>query len=160
MSHIAGGRMGLLAGLHRIRQLVWRVTRMNTTGVKVMARDADGRLLLIRHSYGERDQFLLPGGGVRPFEAPERAARRELAEEVGCGLTELRLFASYVTEREFKRDTVHLYLAATADRPRLVSKEVAEAGFFAPDALPAGVSPATLRRIAEVAGRAPVAERW
>jgi ADP-ribose pyrophosphatase len=45
----------------------------------------DGRVLLIRqyrHSVG-RSILELPGGRVEPSEAPEAAARRELAEEAG-----------------------------------------------------------------------------
>ena len=74
--------------VHR-RLLRW--TRWPTRGVKVMAFDAQGRLLLVRHGYGRSDLWMLPGGGVGRREMPEAAARRELMEEVGCRVGALAL---------------------------------------------------------------------
>ena len=45
-----------------------------------MAVYVDTDLMLVRHSY--RAGWHLPGGGVRRGEAPDEAARRELAEEI------------------------------------------------------------------------------
>jgi len=42
-----------------------------------------GRILLCRHEKGEREYWLLPGGGVNSGESLTRALHRELAEEVG-----------------------------------------------------------------------------
>ncbi len=42
-----------------------------------------GRILLCRHEKGDRDYWLLPGGGVNSGESLTRALHRELAEEVG-----------------------------------------------------------------------------
>jgi 8-oxo-dGTP diphosphatase len=43
------------------------------------------RMLLCRHEKGERQYWLLPGGGVNSGESLVDALRRELAEEVGIG---------------------------------------------------------------------------
>ena len=61
---------------------------------------------------------------------------------------------------EGKRDTVFLYRARPTDPVRADGVEVAEARFFALDALPAAVSPATLRRIDEFRGQRAVDEAW
>ncbi len=44
-----------------------------------------GRLLLCRHEKGDREYWLLPGGGVNSGESLVDALHRELAEEVGLG---------------------------------------------------------------------------
>lgn len=43
----------------------------------------DGRIALIRRTREDRDYHVLPGGGVEPGETPERAAHREVEEELG-----------------------------------------------------------------------------
>ncbi|MEH3159056.1 MAG: NUDIX domain-containing protein [Sphingomonas taxi] len=135
--------------------LGWR-----TRGVKVMAFDGDGRLLLVRHRYGRSDLWMLPGGGMGRGESPVAAAVREVAEETGCRLTDVVPVAVFVSRAEGRRDTVHLMRGATADRPVADGVELAEAGFFAFDALPEGVSPATARRIAELRGEREVDGVW
>src|SRR5215218_11290427 len=42
-----------------------------------------GRLLLCRHEKGDRQYWLLPGGGVNSGESLVSALHRELAEEIG-----------------------------------------------------------------------------
>ena len=91
-------------------------------------------------------------GGIRPFEAPEAAAVREVREELGCALTGLAFVSVHETQKEGKKDTVHLYRARAAGEVGIDGFEITEARYFALDALPASVSPATLRRIAEFRG--------
>ena len=44
----------------------------------------DGRVLLVRHTYGTaKDRILLPGGYVQDGELPTAAAEREIFEETG-----------------------------------------------------------------------------
>jgi len=128
--------------------------------VKVMLFNPAGELLLVRHSYGDTHLFLLPGGGIRPFEAPEAAAVREMREELGCGLEDLIFVSAHASRHEGKRDTVHLFRARAAGPVVIDGIEIEEARFFALDALPTGVSPATLRRIAELRGARAVSEAW
>jgi 8-oxo-dGTP pyrophosphatase MutT (NUDIX family) len=122
--------------------------------------DGAGDLLLIRNTYGQTHLFVLPGGGVHPFERPEAAAAREVREEVGCAVDGLAFVATYRSSFEGKSDTVHLYRAGVSGEVRADGVEVAEARFFALDALPDTVSPATLRRIAEYRGERAVSEAW
>ncbi len=44
--------------------------------------------------------------------------------------------------------------------PRRPDREIAESGFFDPDDLPADVTPATRRRLAEIAAGGPYAADW
>jgi 8-oxo-dGTP diphosphatase len=72
--------------LHRIRRVYWLIAKPTTYGVKALIihpADPD-RILLVRHSYGDRALWSLPGGGYKPVrETPEQAARRECVEELG-----------------------------------------------------------------------------
>jgi ADP-ribose pyrophosphatase YjhB (NUDIX family) len=120
----------------------------------------DGELVLIRNSYGRSDLFVLPGGGVRPFEAPEAAARREIREELGVEIDGLTLRSTHLSASEGKRDTICLYEAVTAQTPQPDGQEVEEARFFPLDRLPPQTSPATLRRLAEYRGEAQADGRW
>ena len=122
--------------------------------------DADGRILLIRNSYGDTQAYVLPGGGVHPFETPQQAAQREVREEVNCGVSDLSLVATHYSEREGKRDSIWLYEGRTDETPAPDPKEVAEAAFFTLDQLPQLVSPATARRIAERQGKRERTAAW
>lgn len=134
--------------------------RWHTRGVKVMAFDPAGRLLLVRHRYGRSDLWMLPGGGIARGEAPVVAAARELVEETGCRLSDVVTLGRYEARTEGRRDTVHLFRGVTADAPSIDAVELAEARFFALDALPDALSPATRRRVDELAGRRDVEEWW
>ncbi|MGZ8998204.1 MAG: NUDIX domain-containing protein [Allosphingosinicella sp.] len=133
----------------RIRRWLFRRFRVKTHGVKVMVFNVRGELLLVRHSYGNRCNHLIPGGGIKPFEKPEAAALREVREEVGLEVELLQFVASYYSESEGKRDTVELFTAFSDKVPTTASREIDEATFFALDDLPDTLSPATVRRVKE-----------
>ena len=104
----------------------WLVRRPHTLGVKLLARD-DGRLLFVRHTYGDRRAWEFPGGGVRRREAPADAARREAREELGVDLR-WRPVTIVENRRLGKRTTLHVFEAPVAEAAvRLQLTELAEA---------------------------------
>lgn len=131
-----------------------------TRGVKVILFNDADEILLVRNSYGARPLHVLPGGGVRPWEEPAAAVRREIREELGCGLDGLRAVSTHLTSDEGKRDTVYVFEAKIAGKPQPDGVEVVDACFFPVDALPETVSPATARRLAERRGAAEADGRW
>jgi ADP-ribose pyrophosphatase YjhB (NUDIX family) len=131
------------------RRFLLRLLRIRTRGVKVMVFNGGGELLLIRNTYGNRDVFVFPGGGIGRSEAPAEAARREVREEVGLAVEQLRLVSTHFSRAEGKRDTIYLFSARAEGVPAIDALEVAEAAFFPLERLPEGTSPAALRRIAE-----------
>lgn len=144
-----------------VLRLYWRIRRPLTAGVRGIVFDAEGRVLLIRHTYVAG--WYLPGGGVERGETMLTALRRELEEEVGVTLTgEVRLIGLYANFREFKSDHVALYAVAdgTYDHAPRRSPEIAESGFFPLSALPDGVTPSTHRRIAEATGKLAPDQFW
>jgi 8-oxo-dGTP pyrophosphatase MutT (NUDIX family) len=60
--------------------------------VHVFIRDAEDRILLVRHVEG---RWQLPGGAVDPGETPSETARRECREELGASVEPLRLVGVY-----------------------------------------------------------------
>lgn len=150
----------VLALLHRLRHRLLGAIGLPTSGVKVMLFDEAGALVLVRHSYGRTDLFLLPGGGIRPFERPAAAAAREISEELGCGCVDLAPVSVHLSTYEGRPDRVHLFRARASGPVRADGREILEARAFPLDRLPANLSPATARRIDEHRGLRPVSEAW
>lgn len=119
-------------------------------GVKIIARDADGRVLLVKARYLE--QWTLPGGGVHKRETPEAAAARELREETGIRVDpgDLRLAGLLSSFKEGKNDYVAVYACEIrAGESPVPAGEIEAAAFFPVDALPDPTSERTRRRINE-----------
>lgn len=138
----------------------WRVSRPMTLGVRALATDEAGRILLVRHTYSPGWHF--PGGGVEHGENTAAAAARELMEEGGIEPTApLQLIGFYANHQNFRNDHIALYRAdAWRPCPPKQNGEIAERGFFAIDALPNGVRMGTRRRIAELFEGAPPSTEW
>lgn len=149
----------ILAAVQSARRVYWFVARPKTTGVRAVVFCEDGRLVLVRHAYdtGRR----LAGGGVKRGESPQDAIVRELREEIGLVAWEtMEPFSVYESVREFKRDTIHLFVLRGARLQPRRTWEIAAIDTFAPDSIPRDITPATRRRIAEVLGQAEVDKPW
>ena len=150
----------VLETAYRLRLRLLRLTGLPTSGVKVMLFNQDGELLLIRNSYGRRDLWVFPGGGIARGEPAEAAARREVREEVGCEAANLRYLSTHLSADEGKRDTIHLFTADAVGAVVTDGVEVEEARFFPLDALPPAISEAALRRISEYRGEEEARGAW
>lgn len=104
-------------------------------GVRVLALDDRGRVLLVRHSYGTRN-WMPPGGGLEPGEDPIDTATRELLEEAGCRLCDARVVLTSDELLHGVPNTVSIVVGQVAGEVRIDRREIVEAAFFAPDALP------------------------
>jgi 8-oxo-dGTP pyrophosphatase MutT (NUDIX family) len=81
------------------------VARPHTRGVKCVVREGDA-VLFVRHAYGDRRVWELPGGGVRRGEEPSVAAAREAREELGIALADWRELGTVHARGYGKRTTL------------------------------------------------------
>ncbi len=137
-----------------------RMSRGMTLGVRGVAVDNEGRVLLVKHTY--LHGWWLPGGGVERGQFCEDALTREMREEAGV-IIEGRptLVSIHSNERFFRGDHVLVY---RIDRFTLTDRtsrgEIAEIGWFEPRALPEDTHRATRERLAEIFGGAECATSW
>lgn len=124
---------------HGVRVQVWKVWRPRVHGVRVLALDAQGRVLLVRHSYGS-DNWMTPGGGMQRAEDPLAAAARELLEETGCRIDCPHLLTRSDEVYHGTANTVRVIIGRTGDQPTVDGREIVEARFFAIDDLPPDMS--------------------
>ncbi|HEY4202916.1 MAG TPA: NUDIX domain-containing protein [Devosiaceae bacterium] len=127
------------------------IKRRMTLGARVILIDGD-KVFLIRHTYLPGWQF--PGGGVEPGETAEHSGAREVMEETGLRVTgPMELFGLYHnTNPATNRDHVAVYLCRSFEKAKDFHKsyEIADGQWFAVDALPDDLTPATAKRLAEV----------
>ncbi|HWA60226.1 MAG TPA: NUDIX domain-containing protein [Caulobacteraceae bacterium] len=141
-------------------RLVSRLTRGMTLGVRGLVLDAEGKVLLIQHTY--LPGWYMPGGGVERGETAEEAIARELVEEAGVRATARpRLVSLHSNHIRFPGDHVLIYRIDAWEACEATSRgEIAAVGWFAPDALPPDVTPSTRARIEEVLGEGEPHPHW
>lgn len=123
---------------HAARRLVWRIWRPRVQGVRVLALDGAGRVLLVRHSYGS-PKWMPPGGGLGRREDPLAAGMRELVEETGMTLGAARYAMSVTEDLQGASNVVHIVIGEAHGMLGIDGREIVEAAFFALDDLPAAM---------------------
>lgn len=121
----------------------WRFKWANNphflVGVNVVVFDAEGRVLLVRHTYRPDRPWGLPGGGLSRDEALEQCAARELREETGY---EARIRGVIWATRPRESDgrarpgVIVTYTAALTAGTFCANAEVDQARFFRVTDLP------------------------
>jgi ADP-ribose pyrophosphatase YjhB (NUDIX family) len=145
----------------RAMHVVFLLQRPMTLGVRAIVVDAEERVLLVRHSYVPGWHF--PGGGVERGEDVLTSLKRELQEEANVSLAGAPILHGIFHQSSGAgRDHVVVYVvrAFVQTGPRAPDREILEARFFGRDALPEATTRATLSRLGEVFGRAPVSPVW
>ena len=136
----------------RLFHLWFLARRPITFGVRAVVYDAArNSVFLIRHTYMPGWQF--PGGGVEIGETALQALARELAEEGNIEIVSPPVARSvHLNRHASRRDHVVVYLVEGFRQigPKQPDMEIAEAGFFALDALPNGITEGTRRRLDEI----------
>lgn len=132
---ILGGIWKLLPS--RFRLLIIRATQKKfTASVGVIVTNPDGKVLLLEHLLRPASGWGIPGGFIDAGEQPAAAARRELHEETGIELENLRM----LRVRTVGRHIEILFRADSRDRAKVKSREIKSLGWFGPAEMPPEMS--------------------
>jgi NADH pyrophosphatase NudC (nudix superfamily) len=123
-----------------IMRVYWFFRRPTTEGVRCIIAH-NNKILLVTHTYGS-SLWTAVGGGVEKYETPPAAVIREVSEEVGLTLESVTQVGSIPYGKEYKKDTIHVFVAIAADDTLTVDhSEIKEAVWYHQDNLPPGTSP-------------------
>lgn len=115
-------------------------------GAAAVILDCNGRVLLVKHSYG-KNNWDLPGGKAEQNESAEETAKREVLEELGLTVTIEQLTGIYYDPQY---DMHHFVFIANYDSnlvPQPSSPEILECSYCSIDDLPQPISDFTYNRI-------------
>ncbi len=113
----------------------WCILKPKTFGVKVIV-EYNNQLLLIRNSYGHK-RWTFPGGKIEKGEKPIEAARREVLEETGLDLSDLRYVGEIVSTEEGNIDHISIFYGLAKNSKTVFCEfEIEEGGWFFKDMLP------------------------
>lgn len=91
-----------------------------------------GEVLLLDHVLRPLSGWGIPGGFLEKGEQPEAALRREIMEETGLELGDVRLYRA----RTLRRHIEIIFTAKTSGEPIVNTSEIREARWVAIDDLP------------------------
>ena len=119
-----------------LRLSIIRATQQNfTVSAAAIITNPKGEVLLLNHLLRPYSGWGLPGGFLNAAEQPEEAIRRELREETGLELENLKMFSV----RTVGRHVEILFRAQSASDASVQSREILELGWFGRDNLPEGL---------------------
>lgn len=100
----------------------------------VVYRD-DGKILLVRSRFS-RQEWALPGGGVNRNESYEQAAVREVSEEIGLKIYNLRYLGKANSHESYAKFSVRVFAAHASNYDIKCNFEIIEARWLNRDHLP------------------------
>jgi 8-oxo-dGTP pyrophosphatase MutT (NUDIX family) len=121
---------------HLALRTYWRVVHPHTLGVKCVVRDGDA-VLFVRHAYGDRRSWQLPGGGMKRGEDPRDTAQREAREELGLDLADWTKLGEVESRAHGKLTTLVCFEGHPPGRAVAIDEgEIEEARWFERAELP------------------------
>jgi 8-oxo-dGTP pyrophosphatase MutT (NUDIX family) len=120
-----------------------------TVSVTCIVINNKSEVLMLDHVLRPRSGWGFPGGFLDANERTADAIRREIREETGIGLTDLRLERVLVHRRHVEI----IYSARPIGEPGVQTSEIYRLGWFGFDSLPDGTTTAQKMLIGEVLHR-------
>ncbi|NIK75525.1 8-oxo-dGTP pyrophosphatase MutT (NUDIX family) [Paenibacillus castaneae] len=115
-------------------------------GAAAIILDAEGRVLLVKHSYG-KNNWDLPGGKSEKNESAEETAKREVLEETGLEVTVEQLTGIYYDPSNDMHHFVFISNNVHNQEPIPSSPEILACKYYSIDDLPKPISDFTYNRI-------------
>ena len=132
----ASGIFGLaiFRGVAYVMSLVFRIGSKKDRVRVIVYRD-DGKILLVRGRFS-RQEWALPGGGVKHNESYEQAAVRETLEEVGLRVHNLRYLGKANSHESYAKFSVRVFAAYASNCDIKCNFEIMEARWLNMNYLP------------------------
>ncbi len=132
-------RRGVYRCAYQGLRVWWFVFRPQVSGVKCLLTHGD-QVLLVRHTYGPRG-WDLPGGTMKPGEAPADTASREMEEELGVSVDDWNTLGEIDNTLDHRRDRLHCFQAELPARSLEIDRgELDAARWFPHGDLPTGLN--------------------
>jgi ADP-ribose pyrophosphatase YjhB (NUDIX family) len=130
-----------------VRRFTVRLSQTNfTVSVAAIVVNDKREVLLLNHVLRPHSGWGFPGGFLDAGESAPDAIRREINEETGIGLDDVRLYRVLVRGNHVEI----IFSARPVGEPQVLSSEIYELGWFGTDALPEGTTIAQKMLIGEV----------
>ena len=94
--------------------------------MRVIVYRDDGKILLVRGRFS-RQEWALPGGGVNRNESYEQAAVREVSEEIGLKIYNLRYLGKANSHESYAKFSVQVFVAHASNHDIKCNFEIMEA---------------------------------
>lgn len=124
----------IFRGIACVVSLIFRIVPKKDRVRVIVYRD-DGDILLVRSRFS-RQEWALPGGGVKHNESYEQAAVRETLEEVGLRVHNLRYLGKANSHESYAKFSVRVFAAHASNCDIKCNFEIMEARWLNRDYLP------------------------
>ena len=124
----------IFRGTACVVSLIFRIIPQKDRVRVIVYRD-DGDILLVKNRFS-RQEWALPGGGVKHNESYEQAAVREALEEIGLKIHNLRYLGKANSHESYAKFSVRVFAAHAYDCDIKCNFEIMEARWFNMNYLP------------------------
>ena len=124
----------IFRGTACVISLVFRIVPQKDRVRVIVYRD-DGKILLVRSRFS-RQEWALSGGGVNRNESYEQAAVREVLEEIGLKIHNMRYLGKANSHESYAKFSVQVFAAHASNCDIKCNFEIMEARWLSMDYLP------------------------
>ncbi|MCJ1964949.1 NUDIX hydrolase [Candidatus Nanosynbacter sp. TM7-057] len=124
----------IFRGVAYVMSLVFRIGSKKDRVRVIVYRD-DGDILLVKNRFS-RQKWALPGGGANRNESYEQAAAREVLEEIGLKIHNLRYLGKANSHESYAKFSVRVFAAHASNFDIKCNFEIMEARWFNMNYLP------------------------